>query len=135
MRTLDKVKFKAVAMRLAALLSDSDLADFNLAQFDLLPLQEHFRRPGVGFSLNGRRVVDVNSDLLSVQSLVAANARHKIIACDRFTSLFAHQGLQPGQGLTVVEIGLKHLCLHFGFLCRCDLGTVFVVTRPLYLNC
>jgi hypothetical protein len=42
-----------------------------------------------------------------------------------------HQGLQLSQRLTVVEIGLKHFCFHFGFLRRENLAAVFVVTRPL----
>jgi hypothetical protein len=40
----------------------------------------------------------------------------------------------PGQGLGVVEVSLKHLCLYLGFLRRYDLGAVLFVTRSLYLN-
>ena len=84
----------------------------------LLPFRASQCRQTVrGYELHSliHAVVDRNSNLLSLP--------------------LPHQDLQPGQGLAVVEIGLKHLCLYFGFLCRYDLGTVFFVTRSLYLNC
>lgn len=51
--------FKDVARRVFELLADSDVAGFNIAAFDLLLLQEEFRRVGMEFSLLNRLVVDV----------------------------------------------------------------------------
>lgn len=56
-----KPSFKEVAPRLAKLLADCDFAGFNIISFDLPFLQEEFRRAGVYFSLENRRVVDVKN--------------------------------------------------------------------------
>lgn len=55
----DKPPFRTVASRVLELLTDCDVAGFNLASFDLPLLQEEFRRIGIDFSLAGRCVVDV----------------------------------------------------------------------------
>jgi len=49
------------ARGLAGLLSDSDLAGFNVRRFDVPLLLEEFRRCGVAFSLEGTRVIDVQN--------------------------------------------------------------------------
>lgn len=56
-----KPNFKEVAPRLARLLADCDFAGFNIISFDLPFLHEEFRRAGVPFSLENRRVVDVKN--------------------------------------------------------------------------
>jgi len=55
----DKPTFRTIAPRIAKFLADCDLAGFNLASFDLAVLQEEFKRSQVEFSLQDRRVVDV----------------------------------------------------------------------------
>lgn len=50
------------------------------------------------------------------------------------TLSFAHQGLNLGQGLSVLKVGFKHLRLDLGFLRHCGLGTICVVTGSLNLN-
>lgn len=49
------------ARDLARILEDADLAGFNIRRFDLPLLVTEFRRCGVPFSLEGRRVIDVQN--------------------------------------------------------------------------
>lgn len=51
--------FDIVAGRLSEFLNASDLAGYNLLNFDLPMLQSEFRRVGLDFSMVDRRVVDV----------------------------------------------------------------------------
>ena len=51
-------EFRRIARGLAAYLEGCDLAGFNVARFDLRILQEEFRRVGVPFSIEDRRVAD-----------------------------------------------------------------------------
>jgi DNA polymerase-3 subunit epsilon len=51
--------FGGVAPRLADFLSDSDLAGYNLLNFDLPILQSEFQRVGHNLPMEGRRVIDV----------------------------------------------------------------------------
>jgi len=55
----NSLKIKDITPRVLELLADCDLASFNVAKFDLLLLQEEFRRVGVEFSLANRRIIDV----------------------------------------------------------------------------
>jgi DNA polymerase III subunit epsilon len=56
-----KPNFKEVAPRLAKLLTECDFAGFNIISFDLPFLHEEFRRAGVPFSLENRKIVDVKN--------------------------------------------------------------------------
>jgi len=51
-------KFRLVAKKLIRMLKHCDLAGFNINRFDLLILQEEFRRAEVEFSCDGRAVID-----------------------------------------------------------------------------
>jgi DNA polymerase-3 subunit epsilon len=51
--------FRAVAPRLRDFLKDSDLAGYNLLNFDLPMLQSEFQRVGLPLPMEGRRVIDV----------------------------------------------------------------------------
>ena len=51
--------FAEVGPRLRDFLSDSDLAGYNLINFDLPMLQSEFHRVGLSLPMQGRRVVDV----------------------------------------------------------------------------
>lgn len=55
----DKPPFRRRAVSLAKLLAPCDLAGFNLLGFDLPILLEEFRRAGVRFDVEGRRLVDM----------------------------------------------------------------------------
>jgi DNA polymerase-3 subunit epsilon len=55
----NRSKFKDITPRVLELLADCDLAGFNVAKFDLLLLQEEFRRVGIEFSLANRGIIDV----------------------------------------------------------------------------
>ena len=50
--------FRDIAPRLARFLDGCDLAGFNVGRFDIPLLEAEFRRAGVAFSMEGRRVVD-----------------------------------------------------------------------------
>jgi DNA polymerase-3 subunit epsilon len=50
----DKPTFKAAACRILEVLTDCDLAGFNIATFDLPLLQEEFRRIGMEFPLTNQ---------------------------------------------------------------------------------
>ncbi len=54
----DEAPFRSRARSLAALLEGCDLAGFNIRGFDLHILLEEFRRAGVAFDLEGRRLID-----------------------------------------------------------------------------
>ncbi len=56
---LDEAPFSARARSLVAFLDPCDLAGFNVRRFDLPLLLAEFRRSGVLFSMEGRRIVDV----------------------------------------------------------------------------
>jgi DNA polymerase III subunit epsilon len=51
--------FAQVAAEVAALLAPCDLSGFNLQRFDIPMLLAEFQRVGVPFSMEGRRVIDV----------------------------------------------------------------------------
>ena len=51
-------EFGGIASKVAAFLAGCDLAGYNIAGFDLPLLEAEFRRAGVEFSLEGRRIVD-----------------------------------------------------------------------------
>jgi len=55
----DAPTFAEVAPRLLNFLSGSDLAGYNLINFDLPMLRSEFRRVGLSLQMQGRRVVDV----------------------------------------------------------------------------
>jgi len=55
----DAPTFSLIAANLAKYLEGADLAGYNLLKFDIPMLQEEFKRCGVPFSLEGRRVFDV----------------------------------------------------------------------------
>lgn len=57
----NKPTFKDIAPRVLELLTECDLAGFNVTKFDLPLLKEEFRRAGIGFSLENRRVIDVKN--------------------------------------------------------------------------
>ena len=50
--------FPDIAPRLAGFLEGCDLAGFNVGRFDIPLLEAEFRRAGVEFSMEGRRIVD-----------------------------------------------------------------------------
>ena len=52
-------QFGEIASKVAAFLAGCDLAGYNIVGFDLPLLEAEFRRVGVEFSLEGRRIVDV----------------------------------------------------------------------------
>ncbi len=54
----DAPAFRAVAAEVADVLADCDLAGFNVLRFDIPLLQEEFKRAGVPFTMEGRRVLD-----------------------------------------------------------------------------
>ena len=51
--------FKALAPKLLALLEGCDLGGYNLLRFDIPMLIEEFLRASIRFSIEGRRIVDV----------------------------------------------------------------------------
>jgi len=55
----DAPTFTAVAAQLADFLGDSDLAGYNLLNFDLPMLHSEFQRVGSSLPMRGRRVIDV----------------------------------------------------------------------------
>ena len=55
----DELPFRRTAVSLAEILDPCDLAGFNLLGFDLPILLEEFRRAGVRFDVEGRRLVDM----------------------------------------------------------------------------
>lgn len=54
-----KHTFKQVAERLMGFIGDADLAGYNSNRFDVPVLMEEFHRAGLAFSLEGRRLIDV----------------------------------------------------------------------------
>lgn len=57
----DAPSFRDLAPELLAFLGDSDLAGYNVRAFDVPVLQKEFERAGVPFSLEGRRIVDMQT--------------------------------------------------------------------------
>lgn len=57
----DEAPFCARAKALADILEGCDLAGFNIRRFDIGMLVEEFRRCGVEFSLEGRRIIDMQT--------------------------------------------------------------------------
>ena len=57
----DEHPFADVARSLADLLEGCDLAGFNIRRFDLPLLRAEFKRAGVAFDLEGRRIVDMKA--------------------------------------------------------------------------
>jgi len=57
----DEPPFSATARSLAELLENSDLAGFNIKRFDIPMLLAEFKRAGVPFSLEGRRLIDAQA--------------------------------------------------------------------------
>ncbi len=55
----DAPRFSAIAAEVAHALENCDLGGFNILRFDIPLLQEEFLRAGVSFSMDGRRVVDM----------------------------------------------------------------------------
>ena len=55
----DEPAFRRTAVSLSKLLAPCDLAGFNLRGFDLPILLEEFRRAGVRFDVEGRRLIDM----------------------------------------------------------------------------
>ena len=51
--------FKEIAEKVCELLDDSDLAGYNIVRFDVPMLQEEFKRAGVTFDTESRRMIDV----------------------------------------------------------------------------
>ncbi len=54
----DAPKFRDIAPKLNNFLSDCDLAGYNISGFDVPLLINEFRRVGIDFSMEGRRVID-----------------------------------------------------------------------------
>jgi len=54
----DKPPFWAIALEVAAVLKDCDVAGFNVAAFDLRLLANEFDRAGVEFSIEDRAIID-----------------------------------------------------------------------------
>ena len=54
----DKPPFRAIALEVAAVLKDCDVAGFNVAAFDLRVLANEFNRAGVEFATEGRSIID-----------------------------------------------------------------------------
>ena len=69
--------FAQRARSLADLLDDCDLAGFNVRRFDLPLLVAEFRRAGLPFDLEGRRVIDV-------QAIFHREERRDLSAAARF---------------------------------------------------
>ena len=57
----DEVTFCRTARDLAAILDGCDLSGFNVRRFDIPMLVAEFKRCGVDFSLDGRRIVDMQN--------------------------------------------------------------------------
>jgi DNA polymerase-3 subunit epsilon len=57
----DEPAFSAVAKSLADLLEKCDLGGFNIRRFDIPLLLEEFKRAGVPFSVEGRRLIDAQT--------------------------------------------------------------------------
>lgn len=55
----DAPPFAEVAKEVAELLTDHDLGGFNILYYDIPLLQEEFQRVGMTFSIEGRRIVDM----------------------------------------------------------------------------
>ena len=72
-----KASFAQRARSLADLLDDCDLAGFNVRRFDLPMLVAEFRRAGLSFDLEGRRVVDI-------QAIFHREERRDLSAAARF---------------------------------------------------
>ena len=57
----DEAPFCARAKALEDLLAECDLAGFNIRRFDVQMLVEEFRRCGIRFDLQGRRIIDMQT--------------------------------------------------------------------------
>ena len=73
----EEASFAQRAQSLADLLDDCDLAGFNVRRFDLPLLVAEFRRAGLSFGLEGRRVIDV-------QAIFHREERRDLSAAARF---------------------------------------------------
>ena len=73
----DEASFEQRARSLADLLDDCDLAGFNVRRFDLPMLVAEFRRAGLSFDLDGRRIIDV-------QAIFHREERRDLSAAARF---------------------------------------------------
>jgi len=73
----DEVEFCRVARSLEDMLEGCDLAGFNVRRFDIPMLLEEFKRCGVDFSMEGRRVVDM-------QNIFHREERRDLSAAARF---------------------------------------------------
>ena len=73
----DEVSFCRTAKSLVDVFDECDLAGFNIRRFDLHMLIHEFRRCGVEFSLEGRRVLDV-------QTIFHREERRDLSAAARF---------------------------------------------------
>lgn len=73
----DEVSFCQTAKSLADILEGCDLAGFNVRRFDIPMLVHEFKRCGVDFSLDGRRVVDM-------QNIFHREERRDLSAAARF---------------------------------------------------
>lgn len=58
---VDKPNFWTIAPELLNLLGDSDLVGFNVERFDLPLLIKEFKRAGISFSAEGKKVIDVQN--------------------------------------------------------------------------
>ena len=57
----NKPKFKAISSSLLLFFENCDLSGYNIQNFDLPVLAEEFRRSNLTFSIEGRRIVDVQT--------------------------------------------------------------------------
>jgi len=73
----DEIEFCRVARSLDDMLEGCDLAGFNVRRFDIPMLVEEFKRCGVDFSMEGRRVVDM-------QNIFHREERRDLSAAARF---------------------------------------------------
>jgi DNA polymerase-3 subunit epsilon len=78
-------RFREIATDLAAFLTDSDLAGYNIAGFDLPVLRAEFLRAGVSFEVSEKRLVD------SQRIFFAREPRH-LAAAARFYCQSDHAG-------------------------------------------
>jgi len=72
----NKPVFSQVAEELMAFFGDADLSGYNLMRFDIPMLMEEFHRAGHRFSIEGRRVVDVQRIFYKMEPRTLA-AAHK----------------------------------------------------------
>ena len=87
----DEAPFAQRARSLVDLLGDCDLAGFNVRRFDLPLLVAEFRRAGLTFDLDGRRVLDV-------QAIFHREERRDLSAAARFYLGREHQEAHTALG-------------------------------------